>query len=111
MKTYHRHFVSQHLGKATVHVDDDGGGHVVIAPLALPEQAIVFSFDPAHASAAIPDPAQRGEAIARTAIGQLHRELSRGACHVSGELVLGTLRWQGDLLDNAYGGATEGFHR
>lgn len=115
MKAYTRHFVSQHLGKATatVQFDNKAAGHVRIEVPALPDKTIVFTFQMARVKQAVPDPVQWHEMITRIAIYQLHRQLANKGRHAldgpARELMMGTSRWLGDLDEAPYGGATEGY--
>lgn len=111
MKTYTRYFVSQHLGKATAIVEFDEEGHVRIDVPALPERTIAFSFEMARLRKAVDDPACWGETVARVAIEQLHRRMAGkpGRGTASDELDINTARWKGDLREEVYGGATDGY--
>lgn len=115
MEAYMRHFVSQHLGKATAIVEchDNAVGHVRIAIPQLSEQSIDYVFALEHVIELLPEPAGRAEAIARIAIHQAHKQFLLGGkdeLFAAGqELAVDTAPWVGDLDALPYGGATAGY--
>ena len=106
-----RHFVSQRFGKATVCVENET---VSITRDAADGKSAAFTFDPERVMQVTGDPRSCPETLMRLAIGQAHKLfLLHGEGALFGAsllLALDTSPWIGDLTDNAYGGATTGYH-
>lgn len=114
MEAYMRHFVSQHLGKATAIVEcNDGAGHVRIAVPQLSETSVEYAFVLARVAHLVPPAAGPAETIARIAIHQANKQFLAGgksALFAPGqELATDTAPWIGDLDALPYGGATGGY--
>ncbi len=115
MPKHARHFVSQRFGKSTVTVElgDDMAGAVAIMLPGPDQKTVQFSITPERMALVTGDPLLRPEKLMRIAIQQAHKQMSlkgtRGLFDAPIPLAIGGAQWLGDLTDERYGGATQGF--